>query len=99
MQESKYIVKGFKKTTKRGKNIRAKTYKRGGTKTTKGVQMPQHRIDNIHNFEYDSESKLKKLKQLRFKRGTDWSKIRDSATAKKKAINMKDLNKGILPAK
>lgn len=89
----------FKKTAKRGKNIRAKTAKRGGTKTPKGVPMPQHRIDNIYDPEYDNASTLKLLKLYRFKRGTDWSKIRDSATALKVAINVRDLEKGILPAK
>ena len=61
--------------------------------------MPQHRIDGMYDPQYDTESTLKVLKLLRFKRGTDWSKIRDSATAKKVAINVRDLEKGILPAK
>jgi hypothetical protein len=89
----------FKKTAKRGKNVRAKSAKRGGTKTPKGVPMPQHRIDGMYDPQYDTESTLKALKLLRFKRGTDWSKIPDSATAKKVAINVRDLEKGILPAK
>jgi hypothetical protein len=97
MTESKHT--SLKKTTKRGKNVRAKTAKRGGAKTPKGVPMPQHRIDYIYDPKYDTESTLKILKLLRFKRGTDWSKIRDSGTAKKVAINMADLEKGILPSK